>query len=82
MLFRVTFDTKRGTRYVVGDAQWYADSLEESYRLITEYSDDTPHEFFASIHIQISDNNDEYTRQHGEWYLVEDGVHNEDPNLE
>jgi hypothetical protein len=75
MLFRVTFDTKRGTRYIVEDAQWYADSLEESYRLITEYSADNPQEFFASIHIQVDGN-------HGEWSLIEDGVHNEDPNLE
>jgi hypothetical protein len=73
MLFRVTFDTKRGMRYIVEDAQWFADSLEASYQLIREYSADNPQEFFATI--------DTRNGLWGEWSLIEDGVHNEDPNL-
>jgi hypothetical protein len=72
MLFRVTFDTKRGVHYICEDAQWYADSLDEAYQLIREYSADNPQEFYATIDIKVD----------GTWYLVEDGTHNEDPNLD
>jgi hypothetical protein len=72
MLFRVTFDTKRGIRYIVEDAQWFADSLDECYQLIKEYAADNPQEFYATIDIKVDD----------AWHLVEDGTHNEDPNLD